>query len=114
MLLTKTAAFRPDTVSPHDADGLAILEEYWDMEVRLPNLIRGAARSRRLADQHKHVAWQSIRAAHSARTLGDRLTARDSLIEAIEARRKARECDAFARRCEREANAIAVASGFLP
>ena len=91
MLLTTAAAFQPDTVSPHDHVGLANVD--WDMDVKLPNLIRGAARS--------------------ARQLGDTVMHRDHLEDAIRAQRLASECDCFARRCEREANAIAVASGFL-
>ena len=36
-----------------------------------------------------------------------------TLDDAIREQHLASECDGFARRCEREANAIAVASGFL-
>ncbi len=111
MFLTTAAAFQPDTVSPLDDAGLANV--HWDMEVKLPNLIRGAARSRHLAAQHKRVARQYIYAARSARELGDMTMQRDHLDDAIRAQHRASECDCFARRCEREANAIAVASGFL-
>ena len=111
MFLTTAAAFQPDTVSPHDHAGLASTD--WNMEVRLPNLIRGAARSRQLATQHKRAAWHLICAARRARQTGDLVVQRDQLDNAIRAQRLASECDAFARRCEREANAIAVASGFL-
>ncbi len=111
MLLTTADAFQPDTVSPHDHVALAGV--HWDMDVRLPNLIRGAARSRHLATQHKRAAWQMICAARSARQAGDAVMQRDHLEDAIRAQRLASECDRFARRCEREANAIAVASGFL-
>lgn len=111
MLLTTAAAFQPDTVSPHEHAGLASV--HWEMDVRLPNLIRGAARSRQLAAQHKRAAWQMICAARSARQAGDAVMQRDHLDDAIRAQRLASKCDSFARRCEREANAIAVASGFL-
>jgi hypothetical protein len=111
MLLTTAAAFQPDTVSPHDHVALASVN--WDMDVKLPNLIRGAARSRHLAAQHKRAAWQLIGAARSARQMGDTVMQRDHLDDAIRAQHLASECDSFARRCEREANAIAVASGFL-
>jgi hypothetical protein len=111
MLLTNAAAFQPDTVSPHDHAALANV--HWDMDVRLPNLIRGAARSRQLAAQHKRAAWQLICAARSARHRGDAVMQQDYLEDAIREQQLASECDGFARRCEREANAIAVASGFL-
>jgi hypothetical protein len=111
MLLTTAAAFQPDTMSPHDHAALANV--HWDMDVRLPNLIRGAARSRQLAAQHKRAAWQLVRAARSARHRGDTLLQEDYLDDAIREQHLASECDGFARRCEREANAIAVASGFL-
>ncbi|MBK8908727.1 MAG: hypothetical protein IPM60_12730 [Rhodospirillales bacterium] len=117
MMLT-AAAFQPDTVSPHDHDARALLgapflEEHWDIAFRLPDLIRGAARSRRLAEQHKFAAWQAMRDAREARKIGDRLSHRDHLDDASTAIRRATECDGYARRCEREANAIAVSSGFL-
>lgn len=113
MFLTKSSVFQPDTVSPHDADALAALEKNWEMEVRLPNLIRGAARSRSLANQHKRTAWEFIRSARAARLVGDLIMHRDYLDEAIAAQQRASDCSKFARRCEKEANAIAVASGFL-
>ena len=113
MQLTTTAAFRADTTSPLDTDALQHVEAAWDMEVRLPDLIRGAARSRRLADQHKRVAWSHLRAAQAARELGDSLMHRDYLHDGGAALRRASACIVYARRCEREANAIAVASGFL-
>lgn len=113
MFLSKFEDFRPDTVSPHDRDALAALDRNWQMEVRLPDLIRGAARSRRLAEQHKHAAWRFIREAQSARQTGDQPMHQDYLGDAMEARRKAAECAGYARRCEQEANAIAIASGFL-
>lgn len=122
MMLT-AAAFQPATVSPHDHDARALLDaplldeplldEHWDIAVRLPDLIRGAARSRRLAEQHKLAAWRAMRDAREAREIGDRRNHRDYLSDASEAIRRAAECDGYARRCEREANAIAVASGFL-
>ncbi|MCW5698769.1 MAG: hypothetical protein KIT00_02895 [Rhodospirillales bacterium] len=113
MMLTPATALQPDDVSPHDLEAQALLDDHWDIAVRLPNLIRGAARSRRLAEQHKFAAWQFIRAAKSAREIGDRFNHRDNLSDASEAIRRASECDSYARRCEREANAIAIASGFL-
>jgi hypothetical protein len=111
MLLTTAAAFQPDTLSPHDH--VALDHVHWDMDVRLPNLIRGAARSRHLATQHKRAARQLLHAARSARHRGDAVMQQDHLDEAIREQHLASECDGFARRCEREANAIAVASGFL-
>jgi hypothetical protein len=111
MLLTTAAAFQPDTASPLDHASLANV--HWDMDVRLPNLIRGAARSRQLATQHKRAAWQLLHAARSARYRGDAVLQEDYLDDAIREQHLASQCDGFARRCEREANAIAVASGFL-
>ncbi len=113
MQITSAAAFQPDTVSPLDEDGLQAAAAEWDMEVRLPNLIRGAAHSRKLADLHKHAAWEHLRAAQCAREFGDTPMHRGSLEDAAVAVRRASACVVFARRCEREANAIAVASGFL-
>lgn len=113
MFLTNADVFQPAPVSPHDHAALALLQGNWEMEVTLPNLIRGAARSRRLAAQHKRAAWQFILSARSARGTGDEITHRDCLDDAITARQRAAECNGFARRCEGQANAIAVASGFL-
>ena len=113
MQLTTTAAFRPDTTSPLDEDAIRSMTGDWDMEVRLPDLIRGAARSRRLADEHKRVAWSHLRAARTARRFGDHLMHQDHLEDGATAVRRASACVVYARRCEREANAIAVASGFL-
>ena len=112
MMLT-TAGYGPDTVSPLDHDAIAVLEADRDIAFRLPDLIRGAARSRRLADQHKTAAREHLRAAQTARAFGDPMLHRDFLDEASEARRRAAACSFYARRCEREANDIAVASGFL-
>lgn len=113
MRLTTAEAFRPDTVSPLDADGVDALSDTWSMEVRLPDLIRGAANSRRLADMHKRSAWENLRAAQVAREIGDAVLHRDHLEDGAAAVRRASACVVFARRCEREANAIAIASGFL-
>lgn len=113
MHFTKPEVFQPDTVSPLDCDAVAVLDSNWDMEVRLPNLIRGAARSRRLAVEYKRAAWEALRSARAARSTGDRMMSREHLDDAIDAGQRASQCVSYARRCEKEANAIAVASGFL-
>ena len=113
MRLTTAEAFTPDSVSPLDTDALAVVAANWDMEVRLPNLIRGAARSRKLAELHKRAAWSHLREAQVAREIGDAPLRRGSLKDASTAVRRASACVVFARRCEVEANAIATASGFF-
>lgn len=113
MQLTTTDVFRPDTISPLDADALADCEADWDMTGRLPHLIRGAAHSRRLADLHKRAARSHLRAARAARELCDAMIHRDHMTDGSSALRRASACVVYARRCEREAHAIAIASGFL-
>jgi hypothetical protein len=108
--LALTAAVQPDTVSPHDKEALATLYRHWE-QVRLPNLIRGAARSRDLAEVHKGIARDSIRAARAARRQRDEPTYLEHLGTAREAHGKARECYRFARQCERKAEAIILSDG---
>jgi len=112
MALT-TAVFRPDTVSPLDADAIAVLEESWEVVARLPNLMRGATRARRLADLHKDSARASLAAARRARTGEELRLHRVLLEEAATARRSATACCVFARRCEGEADRLAETAGFL-
>ncbi len=105
-----TGAVQPDTVSPHDSEALAALARHWD-QVRLPNLIRGAARSRDLAGVHRGVAREAIRAARAARARFDDEACRSHRETAHDALAKARQCLHFARRCERKAQAIILSEG---
>jgi hypothetical protein len=111
--LALTAAVQPDTVSPHDKEALDLLYRHWE-EVRLPNLIRGAARSRDLAEVHKGIARDSIAAARTARQQRDEPAYLKHLGDARDAHDKARECYRFARQCERRAQAIILAGGCSP
>jgi hypothetical protein len=108
--LALTAAVQPDTVSPHDKEALELLNRHWE-EVRLPNLIRGAARSRDLAEVHKGIARDSIAAARAARQQRDEPAYIKHLSNVREAHGKARECYRFARQCERKAQAILLSGG---
>lgn len=108
--LALTASVQPDTVSPHDKEALQMLYRHWE-EVRLPNLIRGAARSRDLAEVHKSIARDSIRAARAARQQRDEPTFFAHLGNARDAHEKARECYRFARQCEGKAQAIILSGG---
>ncbi len=108
--LALTAGVQPDTVSPHDKEALEALARHWD-EVRLPNLIRGAARSRDLGEVHRGVARQSIQAARAARRQGDETTYLENLKIARDALCKARECYRFARQCEGKAQAVILTGG---
>ncbi len=103
--LALTATVQPDTVSPHDKEALELLYRHWE-EVRLPNLIRGAARSRDLAEVHKGIAQESIRAARLARQQRDEPAYLKHLSNVHDAHSKARECYRFARHCERKAEAV--------
>ncbi len=107
------AGFSADTVSPLDPDAQALVDGGCDVSVRLPDLVRGATRSRRLADQHKLAAREHLRAAQAARSFGDVHRHRNFLGEATDARRRAAACCLYAWRCEQEANALAHDSGFL-
>lgn len=111
--LTDNDAFEADTVSPHDREALNVIAEKWGMQDRLPNLIRGAARSRDLCDVHRCVALESIRAARSAKKLGNCLSYREYLRTALDARRRASECYHFARQCEERANTLIAAGSAL-
>ena len=108
--LALTAAVQPDTVSPHDKEALELLHRHWG-EVRLPNLIRGAARSRDLAEVHKAIARDSITAARAARRQRDEPAYLKHLDNVRDAHDKARECYRFARQCERKAQAIILSGG---
>ena len=108
--LALTAGVQPDTVSPHDKEALETLALHWD-EVRLPNLIRGAARSRDLAQVHRGVARAAIRAARGAREQRDEPGYFKHLETARDALGKARECYRFARQCERKARATILSGG---
>ena len=108
--LALTASVQPDTVSPHDKEALEMLYRHWE-EVRLPNLIRGAARSRDLAEVHKGIARDSIRAARAARQQWDESTYFAHLGNARDAHEKARECYRFARQCEDKAQSIILSGG---
>jgi hypothetical protein len=108
--LALTATLQPDTVSPHDKEALESLSRHWD-EVRLPNLIRGAARSRDLAQVHKSIARDSIAAARAARRQRDQTSYLEHLGNARDAHTKARECIRFARQCERKAEAVILTGG---
>ena len=107
---TLAADVQPDTVSPHDKEALEMLYRHWE-EVRLPNLIRGAARSRDLAEVHKGIARDSIRTARVARRQMDEASYLKHLGVVREAHGKARECYRFARQCERKAEAIILSGG---
>jgi hypothetical protein len=107
--LALAAAVQPDTVSPHDKEALETLSRHWE-EVRLPNLIRGAARSRDLAQVHRSIARDFIAAARAARRQHDETSYLGHLGSARDAHGKARECIRFARQCERRAEA-AILSG---
>lgn len=112
--LTGNDAFEADTVSPHDRDALKMVAEKWGIQDRLPNLIRGAARSRDLCEVHRCVVRESVRAARSARILGNGASYRDHLKTARDARRRAGECHRFARECEERANALITAGSSSP
>ena len=105
--LALTATVQPDTVSPHDKEALELLYRHWE-EVRLPNLIRGAARSRDLAEVHKGIARESITAARAARQERHESAYLKHLSNVRHAHGKARECYRFARQCERKAQAIVL------
>ena len=105
-----SAAVQPDKVSPHDKEALETLARHWD-EVRLPNLIRGAARSRDLAQVHKGIARDSIAAARAARRQRDDSSYLEHLGNAREAHAKARECIRFARQCECKAESAILSGG---
>ena len=112
--LTDNDAFEADTVSPHDRDALKMVAEKWGIQDRLPNLIRGAARSRDLCEVHRCVVRETLRAARSARELGNGASYRDYLKTARDARRRAGECHRFARECEERANALITAGSSFP
>ena len=112
--LTDSEAFEADTVSPHDRDALKVVAEKWGIQDRLPSLIRGAARSRDLCEVHRCVARESIRAARSAKELGNGVSYRDYLKTATDARRRASECHHFARQCEDRAHALITAGSSSP
>lgn len=107
--LTDNDAFEPDTVSPHDKEGLKVVSENMGTQDRIPSLIRGAARSRDLCEVHRCTARESIRAAKSAKRAGNGTSYRDHLKIALDARRQAAECRQFARECEDRANALILA-----
>jgi len=108
--LALTATVQPDTVSPHDKEALELLYRHWE-EVRLPNLIRGAARSRDLAEVHNSIAREFITAARAARRQRDEPAYLKHLSTVRDAHGKARECYRFARQCERRAEAIILSGG---
>jgi hypothetical protein len=108
--LAPTSAVQPDTVSPHDKEALETLYRHWE-EVRLPNLIRGAARSRDLAQVHKGIARDSIAAARAARLRRDESSYLEHLGNARDAHSKARECIRFARQCECKAETAILSGG---
>lgn len=112
--LTDNDAFEADTVSPHDKDALKLVAEKWGIQDRLPNLIRGAARSRDLCEVHRCVVRESIRAARSVKAVGNGASYRDYLKTARDARRRAGECHRFARECEERANALITAGSSSP
>jgi hypothetical protein len=112
--LTDNDVFEADTVSPHDRDALKLVAEKWGIQDRLPNLIRGAARSSDLYEVHRCVVRESIRAARSAKAAGNGASYRDYLKTARDARRRAGECHRFARECEERANALITAGSSSP
>lgn len=107
--LTDNDIFDVDTISPHDTDALRAIAEQLGTHDRIPNLIRGAARSRDLCDVHDCAARESLRAARCARESGDTVSYRVSLKTAKDARRRVKECRQFARECEDRANALIMA-----
>ncbi len=112
--ITGNDAFEADTVSPHDRDALKMVAEKWGIQDRLPNLVRGAARSRDLCEVHRCVVRESVRAARSAKAVGNGVSYRDYLKTARDARRRAGECHRFARECEERANALITAGSISP
>jgi hypothetical protein len=111
--LTDNDRFEADTVSPHDKEAIKAVAETWGTQDRIPNLIRGAARSRDLCEVHRCVVREALRAARSAKTIGHLASYRDHLNTARDARRKAGECYRFARQCQERANAL-IAAGSSP
>jgi hypothetical protein len=84
-----------------------------DMEIRLPALIRAAARLRYLSADRRSAAKRALSAAGTARLRGDGRGYAATLDQALAARRCAAAAARLARGYEREAHAIARASGFL-
>lgn len=112
--LTDNETFEVDTVSPHDKEALKVVAAKEGSQEMIPNLLRGAARSRDLCEVHRCVARESIRAARHAKELGNTRSYRENMQTAVDARRRAGECRQFSRECEERANALIMAGSSAP
>lgn len=80
----------------------------------LPKLIHSAAFARRFVQMHKHAARQCLHAARLAGRNGKRELQARLLGEARDEHEQARACMRYARECEAQADAMAVAAGVRP
>jgi hypothetical protein len=104
----------PDTVSPLDVEAVAALFAQLQREERLTQLLRGAEQAHGLARQYQETARHFLRAARTAKQLGDAVIGHRFLRQAREARDRARECRHFARRCKRRAEEVAYLRRLSP
>jgi hypothetical protein len=82
-----------------------------DAATALPRLIHTAVLARQFGEVHKRVACQCLRAARLAKRQGDRDMFLRLVGDVREERLQAQTCKRVARRCESEAETIAIAAG---